>query len=244
MIKKIFKITLILIIVLTLLAAGGYYYLSENTYKAMPVTYKTMAQENVVVDDGLIVINPPAEPIANLVFYPGGLVENQAYVILGDLLSKQGIRVFIPKMPFNLSILSNSEFEKVYEKYKDDKKWYIGGHSLGGASASIYAAKNPGKVAGVIFLGAYPSDTSNLAKLDIPVLSMIGTFDVLVDKDKYVSTKTLLPADTQYVVIEGGNHSYYGYYGMQKDDMGGTITRWDQHNIVVQNILGIIIPPQ
>lgn len=244
MIKKIFKIMFILIIVLALVAGGGYLYLSENTYKAMPLTYKTMAQENVIVDDGLIVINPPAEPIANFVFYPGGLVENQAYVILGDLLSKQGIRVFIPEMPLNLSILSTSEFDTIYKKYKDEKKWYIGGHSLGGASASVYAAKNPGKVAGVVFLGAYPSDTSNLVKLKIPVLSMLGTFDVLVDKENYERTKTLLPADTKYFVIEGGNHSYFGYYGMQKDDMGGTISRWDQHNIVVQNIMEMILIPQ
>jgi len=46
--------------------------------------------------------------------------------------------------------------------------------------------------------------------------------------EKFDETKALLPADTQYVVIDGGNHAQFGSYGFQPGDNEATISPEEQ----------------
>jgi hypothetical protein len=45
--------------------------------------------------------------------------------------------------------------------------------------------------------------------------------------------RALLPVDTQYVVIQGGNHAQFGDYGVQPGDQEATITRLEQQKQIV-----------
>ena len=45
--------------------------------------------------------------------------------------------------------------------------------------------------------------------------------------------KSLMPNNTEYVMIEGGNHSQFGYYGLQSGDNVAKITREEQQSIVI-----------
>ncbi|MFW5913893.1 MAG: alpha/beta hydrolase, partial [Bacillota bacterium] len=71
--------------------------------------------------------------LAHVVFYPGALVESEAYLPLAEKLAEQGFNVYIPKMPFHLAILDPNAAEKI--GIDDGKPVYIGGHSLGGVAA-------------------------------------------------------------------------------------------------------------
>jgi hypothetical protein len=51
---------------------------------------------------------------------------------------------------------------------------------------------------------------------------------------------TLLPPDTMFVNIEGGNHSQFGDYGLQSGDNPAEINKEDQHAAITENILDLL----
>ncbi|MNC40977.1 Alpha/beta hydrolase family protein [compost metagenome] len=172
------------------------------------------------------------ESDTGLIFYPGGKVEATAYTPLLKQLSQNGITCVLVKMPFNLAVFDIDAAEHVYEKFPNIQKWYIGGHSLGGAMASSYANKNSDKIEGLILLGAYPVGDSD-SGLDLPTLAIYGSEDMVLDKEKLAGT----PNKHE---IPGGNHAYYGNYGKQKGDGTATITREEQQHQAVEEIIHFI----
>ncbi|MBP9041384.1 MAG: alpha/beta hydrolase, partial [Anaerolineaceae bacterium] len=50
-------------------------------------------------------------------------------------------------------------------------------------------------------------------------------------------SEILLPASTRFVVIEGGNHAQFGYYGDQKGDNPAIITRATQQKAILEYTL-------
>lgn len=162
-----------------------------------------------------------------VILYPGALVKAESYSPLARLLAGDGYRVFIAKMPLNLAVSDVERAGQVIKAYPH-QSFVIGGHSLGGAMAARYAASHPDRIAGVILLGAYPDKKGNLKDTGLPVLSLLGSRDGVVNREKYGSGKQYLPDDTLYMSIEGGNHSQFGSYGMQEGDQAAVITPQDQ----------------
>lgn len=237
-VRKIVKWTVTTVTVLVLIL---FILLHVKTYQPMDEAFLAMEQDNVTIENRVIVIEPKAEVLANLVFYQGGLVKTESYAVLGQLLAKEGFRVFIPKMLGNLAITNTNAFDPIFERYDDGKPWYIGGHSLGGASAGIFVANNRDNIAGLFFLGAYPSDASDLTTLQVPVISITASNDEILNIEKFNSTQTLLPDATIFAVIEGGNHSNFGYYGFQKGDGESQIMREVQHEQVVKLLRDVFL---
>jgi hypothetical protein len=240
MMKNRVKLFSIVAIIVLTICIGFAVFIHYNTYKPMNEAISAMKKDNVEIQENVIIFNPAEEIKANLVFYQGGLVSTEAYAVLGQMFAERGVRTFMPKMPLNLAIINSNAFDKIHKKYDDDKAWYIGGHSLGGASASIYMANQSKEVKGIFFLGAYPSDQSDLSQLNIDVLSVMATNDQIVNQENFNQTKGLLPQDTVYLEIEGGNHSNYGYYGLQRGDGSSTIKREEQHRMIADAIMKII----
>ena len=60
------------------------------------------------------------------------------------------------------------------------------------------------------------------------MLSIVGSNDGVLNRDKYEQAHELLPDSARELVIEGGNHAYYGNYGEQANDGQADITREDQ----------------
>ena len=116
-------------------------------------------------------------------------------------------------------------------------KIVLAGHSLGGAMAAKFVYDNPNKISGLILLAAYPGKQNNISNYNIKVLSVFSELDGLSTPEKIENYKYLLPKDTQYVMIKGGNHSNFGYYGFQKGDNPSTISKEEQQKIILQNIL-------
>lgn len=164
-----------------------------------------------------------------LIFYPGGKVEDKAYATLLSSLAQKGVTSVLIKMPFNLAIFNINAADKIYGDFPEIKSWYIGGHSLGGAMASSYETKNAIKLKGLILLAAYPVKAPQ-----IPTLTIYGSLDGVLNRSKLVNTG-------KEVLIEGGNHAYFGNYGEQKGDGKAEISREKQQQETVNAIMAYII---
>jgi hypothetical protein len=57
--------------------------------------------------------------------------------------------------------------------------------------------------------------------------------------EKYKECYGNLPEDTKEIIISGGNHAYYGYYGQQEGDGEATITREAQIEAVVNEFITV-----
>ncbi len=160
-----------------------------------------------------------------LILYPGGKVEYTAYAPLAEeIADKAGVLCVVPDMPLNLAVLDSGAAADVTARYPDIERWYVGGHSLGGAMAASYAAEHPDEIAGVVLLAAYPTEA-----LDIPVLSVYGDKDTVLNAEKYDESRPLA-VDLTEVTIMGGNHAQFGDYGAQEGDTPAEITAAEQRS--------------
>ena len=116
----------------------------------------------------------------------------------------------------------------------DYPHWYIGGHSLGGAMAAVYAAERGDSLAGLIMFAAYPTKPLNNKLL---TMSIYGTEDGLLNMEKVRLSKNYTPGTFLTYVIEGGNHARFGNYGIQEGDGTATIARSRQQQLAVEFIV-------
>ena len=235
--KKIFITVIFLGFIMSFL---GILYLNFNTYSPMIQAAYEMNRENVYIKDNTIIFEPSKNVVANFIFYQGGLVKPESYAVLAQMLSDEGIRVFIPRMPFNLAILNQNAYKDIIQNSLYMEDFYIGGHSLGGATAAIALSKEDTSIKGIIFLAGYGTDDSNLRNKDIKVLSITAENDEIFNWERYEAYKALLPNDSMFYTIGGGNHAGFGFYGEQKGDGIAEITREIQHRITVERIVDFI----
>lgn len=174
-----------------------------------------------------------------LIFYPGGKVELESYIPLMKEISKNNISCFLLKMPFNLAVFDISKANKILNSYSDISSWYIGGHSLGEAMASSYVSKNLDKFSGLFLLGAY--STNNISSSSLKVLSIYGSNDGVMKRNKYQECLKNLPSNFNEYIIQGGNHAQYGMYGKQKKDKDATISNEEQIKITSEKISSWIL---
>lgn len=226
--KKSKKILLSIGAVLLLLVAACTIYLGDF-YHADMNKIDTFAFANDVEmesDENDCLIFEPEQAKNGLIFYPGGKVEYTAYIPLMKALASEGTLCILVEMPFNLAVFDVNAADGLQEKYPKIETWYIGGHSLGGSMAASYLSKNADSFEGLLLLGSY--STADLSELDVDVLSIYGSEDQVMNKEKYQSNKTNLPSDSTEFVIDGGCHAYFGVYGAQDGDGTPSITNEEQ----------------
>ena len=175
-----------------------------------------------------------------LVLYPGGRVAAGAYAAAAHAIAAEGYLVVIVPMPLRLAVFGSGAAEDVISAYPQITHWAVGGHSLGGAFAADFAAKHPALVQGLVLWAAYPPASDNLSQTDLQVVSIYGTRDGLAGPEDIAPSRNLLPADTTYVAIEGGNHAGFGRYGPQAGDNAATITPEAQQAQVVVATVGLL----
>ena len=183
--------------------------------------------------DGTIIFEPEGAT-KGLIFYPGGKVEYTAYVPLMQACAEEGILCVLVEMPFHLAVFDINAADGIQEEYPEIEDWYIGGHSLGGSMAASYLASNAEDYEGLILLGSY--STADLSGTDLAVLSVFGSEDTVMNREKYEENRSNLPSGFTEYVIHGGCHAYFGMYGAQEGDGSPTITNEDQIRLTVENI--------
>ncbi|MBQ3192501.1 MAG: alpha/beta hydrolase [Oscillospiraceae bacterium] len=164
----------------------------------------------------------PEEAVSGLIFYPGGKVEHTAYVPLMNALASRDILCVLVEMPLRLAVMDMDAAEGIREEFPQIESWYIGGHSLGGSMAASYLSENTAAFAGLILLGSY--STADLSETALSVLSVYGSEDQVLNREKYEQNKRNLPDAFQELVIDGGCHAYFGAYGPQEGDGTPEIT--------------------
>lgn len=177
-----------------------------------------------------------------LVFYPGARVDPRAYVTLLAPVAQAGHPVVIVKPPLGLAIANPGAWNAAVEAYGSwsvpasvPQQWALGGHSLGGVAASWSVPDADGDdstVSGLVLWASYPA--SSLADSDIEVLSVSGTADGLTTPSDVDASADNLPADTEFVVIDGANHSQFGDYGPQGGDGTATLSDGDARTRIVE----------
>jgi pimeloyl-ACP methyl ester carboxylesterase len=182
-----------------------------------------------------IVIEPASGNLeaAGLLFYPGALVEPEAYVENLAAVARAGFRVVIVRMPLDLAVLAPRKGERVLRSLDPDGSgtWFVGGHSLGGAMAARLAKRSGTRFSGLVLLAAYPADSDSLRDGALPVLSLYASEDGLATPAKVLGRAGLLPTSARYVLIDGGNHAGFGSYGPQKGDGVARVPREEQHAV-------------
>jgi pimeloyl-ACP methyl ester carboxylesterase len=118
-------------------------------------------------------------------------------------------------MPLNLAVFALQRAASVIEAFPGVAHWAIGGHSLGGAMAARFVPEHRASAEGPVLWAAYAADNSDLAGQDLAVASIYGTPDGLATVEEINASRPLLPADTRWVAIEGGNHAQFGWCGPQ-----------------------------
>jgi hypothetical protein len=156
-------------------------------------------------------------------------VDYRAYAPALSLLAQKNILVILVPMPLSLAFFAPDKADAVLAGFPQIRHWAVGGHSLGGAMAARYCFNHPGKVQALALWASYPASTDSLADQRLAVLSIFGSQDG--QAGKLAASGPLLPADTTWVKMEGGNHAQFGDYGPQSGDGQSRISpqeQWEQ----------------
>lgn len=125
-------------------------------------------------------------------------------------------------------------------KLKSKKKLFL----LTIAALLLTAAVGVGVYAGDYYradetaLAAY--STEDLTQTGLEVLSLYGTADGVLDREKYQQYRTNLPENVTEVILDGGCHACFGSYGPQAGDGEPTITAEEQTGLTAAYILELM----
>jgi len=235
---KLLKRILLLLLAVILLVVVVFIAWAETPLGPSPdalAALRSDAQVMVTTND-FITFTPANQQPASVgfIFYPGGRVDARSYAVPLREIAAQGYLVVLVPVRLNLAFFDINAAKSAIAVHPEIHSWVIGGHSLGGVAAAIFAKNNP-DISGLIFWASYPADDS-LRNSNLRVLSIYGTNDmagVKIFKEK----DALMPANVEYVVMEGGNHSQFGDYGLQPGDMEATISRAEQQSKVVEAVI-------
>jgi len=191
-----------------------------------------------------------------LIFYPGLLVDHMAYATILGKLSDRGILVLLVNAEpsrccseiATVDHLKRLRHEITVLMNISVKEWVLGGHSLGGITASALFTKTSSSSS-----SPFPTDITRLVQWAIPgeavnfrrknnnstinlksVLRIYGTCDgVVVPLDKGVihAQTNKFPEDCNFEIemIVGGNHSGFAHYGPQLFPMAD----WERKGITL-----------
>lgn len=102
--------------------------------------------------------------------------------------------------------------------------------------AASYAADHADELDGLLLLAAY--STKDLSDSDLAVVSLVGSEDGVINRDKLAKYADNLPKDTTVdIQFAGGNHAYYGNYGEQDGDGKAGISREEEQATVVDAVV-------
>ncbi|MDN5389004.1 MULTISPECIES: alpha/beta fold hydrolase [Bacillus] len=234
--RKVLKTAVYSLIAVFVLLFSAFFVWSRFTYEPSNKLKKMINLDQVESKNGVYTFQADGAN-TGIILYPGAKVEPLAYAYIGEKLKQNGYSVFIPRMPFSLAIFNPDQAERIIKENSSIDHWYLGGHSLGGTAAAMYAKKHPDKIDGLYFLASYPSDSQSIKNAPYRVLSISGERDGLSTQEKTAASRKNLPDTTVFEEIKGGNHAQFGMYGEQKGDRPAKIPAVKQQDEIVNAML-------
>ncbi|WP_439591591.1 alpha/beta hydrolase [Microbacterium sp.] len=175
----------------------------------------------VITDDSGAIVLAPASGASDvgLVYIPGAKVDAWAYAArLSGVVAEDGVTVVITKPWLNLAFFDLRPLDAFTSLAPNVDTWIVGGHSLGGVRACLMATDADA-------LALFASYCSNdLSGSGLPAISISGSEDGLSTPQKIEENRHLLPADAEFVEIDGASHASFGDYGPQAGDGTPTIS--------------------
>lgn len=179
----------------------------------------------------------PQGPLrGGLAFYPGGLVEPEAYAPPLRKIAEGGYRVALLRVPFNLAVTAQGKAREAIAA-APELRWAVGGHSLGGVVASNFAQSNPDAKALVLW-SSYPQN--DLSGLDKPTLLLRGDRDGVVRQERLEENRAKFPKNTRFITLPGLDHASFGAYGPQRGDTPATVSKEAGWNEIAQKTLAFL----
>ena len=242
--RKHSLLKIILAIVLVIVAVTGvsfgiyvsdYYHADETALSLL----ENPGDVSILQDDqGNYTVLPQKAGDTGIIFYPGGKVDERAYLPLLKKYAENGITCILVKMPFHLAVFNMNGADGIQKQYPRITKWYLAGHSLGGAMAAVYIARHVSEYQGLILLGAY--STKDLSDTDLMVVWIDGDQDGVINQKQVLKNQDHYPENTYVFMIAGGNHAQFGSYGVQKGDGQASISAKEQWQETVDDTLSVI----
>ena len=240
--RKIFIITTSVVLTLAIIVGACAIYLGDY-YRADNEAIGAFLPQGATLNEepGMIVFEPEGAE-KGFIFYPGGKVEYTAYIPLMQACAEEGILCVLLEMPFNLAVLDVNAADGIQKEYPGIEEWYIGGHSLGGSMAAAYLAEEADDFEGLILLGSYSA--TDLSETELSVVSIYGSEDLVMNREKYEENKANLPDEFSEVILDGGCHAYFGMYGAQEGDGTPEISNEEQIALTVDAISEMVLDVQ
>lgn len=177
-----------------------------------------------------------------LLFYPGALVDPDAYAPMARDIALAGYKAVVIKVPYRMAVSEGQEettWQRTLDVMSSDntKQWVIGGHSRGGRMAVAFAEKNEPRLAGLLLIATTHPREKDLSGVGMPVMKIYGSEDGLASEAEIKDFSANLPADTKYHRIEGANHQQFAWYGSQLGGGKAKISREAQHAALIEATL-------
>ncbi|KRF00123.1 hypothetical protein ASG88_12090 [Nocardioides sp. Soil777] len=227
--------------VVTLVVVGSLLWL--RPFPASPTALDAMdgsPEVRVTSSATRITLTPTAgAPRTGLVLQPGARVDPRAYVPLLTRVSAAGVLVVVVKQPLAIGFTAIGAPGDVIDDHPEVEEWSVGGHSLGGVVASVYAEDHPDEVGGLLLWASYPLD-SLADRTDLAVASVSGTNDGLATPADIEASRADLPASATFVAVEGATHAFFGDYGDQPGDGTPTISRADAQEQIAEASIALV----
>lgn len=173
------------------------------------------------------------------------MVDPVAYAPLLKRIAAAGHSAHLVYLPMRCAC-TDSQIQELFRKVQaviaaePETSWILAGHSRGGMLASRYVHENAPRLAGLVLIGTTHPRDFDLARISMPVTKIYGTRDGIASYDAMRRNKHLLPPNTLWVGIEGGNHVQFGYYRHQLGDGRATISRDDQQQATERCLLHML----
>lgn len=233
------------IVLLVVLLGGLVWGIQWATYARPPLPEALEAlsssdQIQVSTEPWLTFAPTQSEATTGFIFYPGGRINPQGYAPLMNAIALEGYLAVVPEMPINMAVFNPNVANEIIDANPQINHWVIGGHSVGGTMAAQFTDAYPEKIAGLVIWASYPADNINLSAASIPVGLIYGTLDPVVNDESVGDRKYLLPEDTIYTRIEGGDHHQFGTYKITPEEHHATISSADQQEQIISATLDIL----
>lgn len=197
--------------------------------------------------DGEIRFSPVGDSAGvGLVFYPGALADPDAYAPLARGIAAAGYEVVVLELPFRLAPFDRHR-RRLAERTlavtgapSGPSTWIIGGHSKGGKLAAEFAGDHPESVDGLLLIGTSHPRERDLSDLEMHVTKIFASEDGLASVAEVRRFAVNLPENTRFVLVDGGNHAGFGFYGRQIGDGTARISRSEQLDRTVDATLDLL----
>jgi pimeloyl-ACP methyl ester carboxylesterase len=211
---KLLRRILLGIVVLTVVAIGYWRFdFPDREHRVTPEALAALESDAAVTvtQNDWIVFKPSGtSPTKGLIFYPGGECDERGYAEPLRAIAAGGFLVVLVPMPWQLAVFAPNRAKDVIAAFPEIKEWAIGGHSLGGSMAASFAAKHQDLIKGLLLWDAYSPNDLTESQMKV---RMVHRADVSrKPPEDYDKKLPLLPEQTEYVPLVGGQHLNFGRF--------------------------------